>query len=65
MAAEDDTFKIHRDLLIACGWGKEIDVILLLQQGASVRVQDQVWLNRIKKQALNYLSNVYGHLPRV
>ena len=38
----EDALKKHRDLLIACGWGKEVDVILLLQQGASVRVQDQV-----------------------
>lgn len=37
----EDALKKHRDLLIACGWGKEVDVILLLQQGASVRVQDQ------------------------
>ena len=44
MAADDreDALKKHRDLLIACGWGKEVDVILLFQQGASVRVQDQV-----------------------
>ncbi len=34
--------KLHKDLLLACGWGKEIDVVLLLQQGASVKVQDQV-----------------------
>ena len=40
--ADEDALKVHRDLLIACGWGKEIDVILLLQQGGSVRVQDQV-----------------------
>ena len=38
--------KLHKDLLLACGWGKEIDVVLLLQQGASVKVQDQViWCN--------------------
>ena len=42
MDESDDTLKLHRDLIIACGWGKEVDVILLLQQGASVRVQDQV-----------------------
>ena len=42
MDDSDDTLKLHRDLIIACGWGKEVDVILLLQQGASVRVQDQV-----------------------
>ncbi|XP_066919054.1 ankyrin repeat domain-containing protein 6-like isoform X2 [Clytia hemisphaerica] len=41
MDDSDDTLKLHRDLIIACGWGKEVDVILLLQQGASVRVQDQ------------------------
>lgn len=44
MDDSDDTLKLHRDLIIACGWGKEVDVILLLQQGASVRVQDQVYL---------------------
>ena len=42
MEETDDSLKLHRDLIIACGWGKEVDVILLLQQGASVRVQDQV-----------------------
>ena len=42
MDESDDLLKKHRDLIIACGWGKEVDVILLLEQGASVRVQDQV-----------------------
>jgi len=60
MAAEDcendDGLKKHRDLLIACGWGKEVDVILLLQQGASVRVQDQDG-----KNCLHY-SACKGHI---
>ena len=40
--ANESTGKLHKDLLLASGWGKEIDVVLLLQQGASVKVQDQV-----------------------
>ena len=42
--------KLHKDLLLACGWGKEIDVVLLLQQGASVKVQDQVFIEDKQKQ---------------
>ncbi|XP_065648902.1 ankycorbin isoform X3 [Hydra vulgaris] len=54
--ADEDPLKVHRDLLIACGWGKEIDVILLLQQGGSVRVQDQDG-----KNCLHY-SACKGHI---
>lgn len=56
MDDSDDTLKLHRDLIIACGWGKEVDVILLLQQGASVRVQDQDG-----KNCLHY-SSCKGHI---
>ena len=64
--------KLHKDLLLACGWGKEIDVVLLLQQGASVKVQDQVGFSSVLFHGLVFtvlctsrtLSHKSSFIPR-